>query len=137
MRDAQLDRLIRSIQSNKVELSGALRREALILEQPGLWEEVVKAGLPWRTLLVMQERSRAVTPSARKSLHVTGNEDCKRMVRLEASVGNEPTCAVQARLQHESEARQVHHTERAASPKIRTDCHRPLNTPQRHSQARP
>jgi hypothetical protein len=43
MPDAQLDRVIRSIQSNKGELSAALRREVPILEQPGLWEEIVQA----------------------------------------------------------------------------------------------
>ncbi|MFY8085414.1 MAG: hypothetical protein ACOVN7_17025 [Rubrivivax sp.] len=41
--DAQLDRVIRSIQSHKSELSGALRREVPILDQPGLWEEIVPA----------------------------------------------------------------------------------------------
>jgi hypothetical protein len=40
--DAQLDR-VRSIQSHKSELSGALRREVPILDQPGLWEEIVPA----------------------------------------------------------------------------------------------
>ena len=42
MPDAQLDRVIRSIQSNKGELSRALRREIPILEQPELWEEIVQ-----------------------------------------------------------------------------------------------
>ena len=46
MPDAQLDRVIRSIQSNKGEVSGTLRREAPILEQPGLWEEIVQAVSP-------------------------------------------------------------------------------------------
>lgn len=42
MPDAQIDRVIRSIQSNKGELSGALRKELPILEEPGLWEAVVQ-----------------------------------------------------------------------------------------------
>jgi len=43
MPDAQLDRVIRSAQVNPRELSGALRRELPILEQPGLWEDIVQA----------------------------------------------------------------------------------------------
>jgi hypothetical protein len=43
MPDALLDRVIRSILCNRGELSGALRREAPILEQPGVWEEIVLA----------------------------------------------------------------------------------------------
>lgn len=43
MPDAQLDRVIRSILTNKGLLSGALRREFPILAQPGLGEEIVQA----------------------------------------------------------------------------------------------
>jgi hypothetical protein len=35
--------VIRSAQVNPRELSGALRRELPILEQPGLWEDIVQA----------------------------------------------------------------------------------------------
>jgi hypothetical protein len=43
MPDAQIDRVIRSIQSNKGALSGALLRELPILEEPGLWEAIATA----------------------------------------------------------------------------------------------
>ncbi len=43
MPDAQVDRVIRSIQNNKGELSGAMRKELPILEAPGLWEAIVAA----------------------------------------------------------------------------------------------
>lgn len=43
MPDAQVDRVIRSVQNNKGELSGALRKELPILEEPGLWETIVTA----------------------------------------------------------------------------------------------
>jgi hypothetical protein len=43
MPDAQIDRVIRSVQNNKGELSGALRKELPILEEPGLWEAIVQA----------------------------------------------------------------------------------------------
>lgn len=43
MPDAQADRVIRSVQNNKGELSGALRKELPILEQPGVWEDIVAA----------------------------------------------------------------------------------------------
>ncbi len=42
MPDAQIDRVIRSVQNNKGELSGALRKELPILEEPGLWDSVVQ-----------------------------------------------------------------------------------------------
>lgn len=42
MPDAQIDRVIRSVQNNQGELSGALRKELPILEEPGLWESVVQ-----------------------------------------------------------------------------------------------
>ena len=43
MPDAQIDRVIRSVQSNNGELSGALRKESPILGEPGLWAAVVAA----------------------------------------------------------------------------------------------
>jgi hypothetical protein len=43
MPDPQIDRVIRSVQNNQGELSGALRKELPILEEPGLWESVVQA----------------------------------------------------------------------------------------------
>lgn len=43
MPDAQIDRVIRSIQNNNGELSGALRKELPILEEPGLWDAIVLA----------------------------------------------------------------------------------------------
>lgn len=43
MPDVQIDRLIRSVQNHKGELSGALRKELPILEEPGLWAAVVAA----------------------------------------------------------------------------------------------
>lgn len=43
MSDTQIDRLIRSLQNNKGELSGALRKELPILDEPGLWEAIVEA----------------------------------------------------------------------------------------------
>lgn len=43
MPDAQIDRVIRSIQNHQGVLSGALRAEMPILEQPGVWEEIVQA----------------------------------------------------------------------------------------------
>jgi hypothetical protein len=44
MPDAQADRVIRSVQNSSTgELSGALRKELPILEEPGLWEAIVKA----------------------------------------------------------------------------------------------
>lgn len=43
MPDAQIDRVIRSTQNNKGELSGALRKELPILEEPGLWDAIVQA----------------------------------------------------------------------------------------------
>jgi hypothetical protein len=42
MPDAQIDRVIRSVQNNKGELSGVLRKELPILEEPGLWNSVVE-----------------------------------------------------------------------------------------------
>ncbi len=42
MPDAQIDRVIRSILTNKGELSGALSKELSILAEPGLWETVVE-----------------------------------------------------------------------------------------------
>jgi hypothetical protein len=42
MPDMQIDRVIRSIESNKGELSGALRGELPILEEPGLWGAIVQ-----------------------------------------------------------------------------------------------
>jgi len=43
MPDAQIDRVIRSVQNNQGELSSALRKEAPILAEPGLWQTVVAA----------------------------------------------------------------------------------------------
>ena len=43
MPDAQIDRVIRSVQNNRGELSSALRKEAPILAEPGLWKTVVAA----------------------------------------------------------------------------------------------
>jgi hypothetical protein len=43
MPDAQIDRMIRSIQNDKGQLSGALRKELPILEEPTLWEAIVQA----------------------------------------------------------------------------------------------
>ena len=43
MPDAQIDRVIRSAQNNKGELSGALRKELPILEEPGLWDAIARA----------------------------------------------------------------------------------------------
>ena len=43
MPDAQIDRVIRSVQNNKGDLSGALSKELPILEEAGLWETIVKA----------------------------------------------------------------------------------------------
>jgi hypothetical protein len=43
MPDAQIDRVIRSVQNNRGELSGALRRELPIFEDPVLWAAVVEA----------------------------------------------------------------------------------------------
>jgi hypothetical protein len=43
MPDPQIDRLIRSVQSNRGELSGALRRELPVLDDPALWAAVVEA----------------------------------------------------------------------------------------------
>ncbi len=43
MSDAQIDRVIRSIQNNRGELSGALRKELPILEERGLWDAIVEA----------------------------------------------------------------------------------------------
>ena len=43
MPDAQIDRLIRSVQNNRGELSGALRRELPVFEDPVLWAAVVEA----------------------------------------------------------------------------------------------
>ena len=42
MPDAQVDRVIRSVQSNQGELSGALRKELPVFDEPGLWESVVQ-----------------------------------------------------------------------------------------------
>jgi len=42
-RTRRSDRVIRSIQNNKGELSGALRKELPILVEPGLWEAIVQA----------------------------------------------------------------------------------------------
>lgn len=42
MPDAQIDRVIRSIQVNQGRLSGALRKEMPVLAEPGLWTEVVR-----------------------------------------------------------------------------------------------
>ena len=43
MPDTQIDRVIRSVQNNQGALSGALRKELPILEEPGLWEAIVQA----------------------------------------------------------------------------------------------
>jgi hypothetical protein len=43
MPDAQIDRVIRSVQNNRGELSGALRRELPVFEDPVLWAAVVEA----------------------------------------------------------------------------------------------
>jgi len=43
MPDVQIDRVIRSVQNNKGELSGALRKELPILGEPGLWEAIAHA----------------------------------------------------------------------------------------------
>jgi hypothetical protein len=43
MPDLQIDRVIRSVQNNRGELSGALRRELPIFEDPVLWAAVVEA----------------------------------------------------------------------------------------------
>lgn len=43
MPDTQIDRVIRSVQSNQGKLSGALRSELPILEEPALWSDIVKA----------------------------------------------------------------------------------------------
>ncbi len=43
MPDPQLDRVIRSAQNNPGELSGALRKELPMLEEPGLWQAIVQA----------------------------------------------------------------------------------------------
>ena len=43
MPDAQIGRVMRSVQNNKGVLSGALRKEIPILEEPGLWEAIVQA----------------------------------------------------------------------------------------------
>lgn len=43
MADAQVDRVIRPVQNNQGELSGALRKEMPIQEEPGLWEAIVQA----------------------------------------------------------------------------------------------
>jgi hypothetical protein len=45
MPNAQLDRVIRSVQNNAGELSGALRSELPILAEPGLWDAIVRAVL--------------------------------------------------------------------------------------------
>ena len=42
MPDAQIDRMIRSIQVNQGRLSGALLKELPVLAEPGLWDEVVR-----------------------------------------------------------------------------------------------
>ena len=43
MPDAQIDRVIRSVQSNRGDLSGVLRRELPIFEDSALWAAVVEA----------------------------------------------------------------------------------------------
>ena len=42
MPDAQIDRMIRSIQVNQGRLSGALLKELPVLAEPGMWDEVVR-----------------------------------------------------------------------------------------------
>ena len=43
MPDAKIDRVIRSVQSNRGDLSGVLRRELPIFEDSALWAAVVEA----------------------------------------------------------------------------------------------
>lgn len=43
MPDQQADRLLRSIEQNRGELSNALAKEMPVLRQPGVWEEIVEA----------------------------------------------------------------------------------------------
>ena len=42
MPDAQIDRMIRSIQVNQGCLSGALLKEMPVLAEPGLWNDLVR-----------------------------------------------------------------------------------------------
>lgn len=46
MPDMQIDRVIRSIENNRGELSGALRKELPILQEPSLWAAIVQ--VVWR-----------------------------------------------------------------------------------------
>jgi hypothetical protein len=43
MPDQQVDRVIRSIEQNKGQLSGALRKEMPVLERAGVWESITEA----------------------------------------------------------------------------------------------
>jgi hypothetical protein len=43
MPDMQIDRVIRLAQTNRGALSGALRKELPMLEEPGLWEAMSQA----------------------------------------------------------------------------------------------
>jgi hypothetical protein len=43
MTDMQVDRIIRSVESNQGKLSNVLIKEIPMLEQPGAWEEIVRA----------------------------------------------------------------------------------------------
>jgi hypothetical protein len=43
MTDMQVDRIIRSVESNQGKLSNVLIKEIPMLEQPGAWEEIVLA----------------------------------------------------------------------------------------------
>ena len=43
MPDMQIDRIIRSVETNQGKLSNVLAKELPILGQPGLWEAIVQA----------------------------------------------------------------------------------------------
>jgi len=43
MPDEQADRLLRSIDQNKGQLSNSLAKEMPVLERPGIWQSIVEA----------------------------------------------------------------------------------------------